>query len=47
MRDDLKETPSVRNFIGVFTPKVVDAGNEFTAVASVRQSNLVGHPKGS
>ena len=46
MRDDLKQTPSVRNFVGVIRTKVVHAGNEFTAVASVRQSNLVGHPKG-
>ena len=43
MGDDLKQTAPMRDFIGVLGTEVVHAGDEFTAVASVRQSNLVGH----
>ena len=45
MGDELKETAAMGNVVGMLIPKVVHARDQFAAVASVRQSNLVGHPE--
>jgi hypothetical protein len=45
--DKLEETTPIRNLVGMISPQVVHACDKLAAVACIRKSNLVGHPKRS